>query len=164
MKQRSSSSYKDPLVSSTLKFDLVVILWTAPNYKWVSCSKFVFRNSECTIMCVIESSHVRAPKPCYLCDHTAELTGFSLQSLGCSEHLFLLIVRWQKYSPYLAVSSGFPREFWEDVLSREEGGRECWRQITERPWYMGRTWQFCTWVRCEWWRKAWPRAVCVWEG
>lgn len=25
-------------------------------------------------MCVIESSHVRAPKPCYLCDHTAELT------------------------------------------------------------------------------------------
>lgn len=54
MKKGSSSSHKDPLVSSTLKFDLVVILWTAPNYKWVSCSKFVFRNLDCTIMCVIE--------------------------------------------------------------------------------------------------------------
>lgn len=41
MKRRPSGSHKDPLVSSTSTSDLVVALWVAPDYKWVSFSEFV---------------------------------------------------------------------------------------------------------------------------
>lgn len=90
MKKRSSSSHKDPLVSSALEvwsscdimdstklqvdFILTVCFWRLGMYFPVE-----------TVKCVTESSRVRTPNPFDLCDCPAEPTGFPFQSPGAQD-------------------------------------------------------------------------------